>query len=107
MRPNFYRAIIDNDNWIKQIWQQAGIDSLSSKAVGFTSKKLPGSGVQIKATVASTPPKQAKLQYKLTYKLCWTIWAGGRIDCDVEFSREGELKDLPRVGFTFAAPDAT
>jgi beta-galactosidase len=96
-----YRAPTDNDagfgNWLAKDWKDNGLDSLrriviSSEIISENSKEI-----KIK-TVSESRAKKGKF----IHECIWTIYGSGELTMDNQFTPEGDLPELPRLGVVMA-----
>ena len=94
MELNIWRAPTDNDMYIKAEWKKAHYDKAYTRA--YTTEVVQGKhGVKIvshDSVVAET------VQKILDVTITWKIDASGKIDADIEATKDGEFPDLPRFG---------
>jgi beta-galactosidase len=101
LMPNFYRGRMDNDNRIYQVWDWSGVDQLTVTQEALDVKKIDDFHYQINVKVVSVPSKWKGRRFIYTTK--WVIDANGKLDCDIDFELNNELKGLARVGLVFEA----
>lgn len=94
MELNIWRAPTDNDMYIKSEWKKAHYDKAYTRA--YTTEVVQGKhGVKITnhaSVVAET------VQKILDVTITWKIEAAGKIDADIEVTKDDEFPDLPRFG---------
>ena len=94
MELNIWRAPTDNDMYIKSEWKKAHYDKAYTRA--YTTEVVQGKhGVKIishASVVAET------VQKILDVTITWKIEAAGKIDADIEVTKDDEFPDLPRFG---------
>ena len=94
MELNIWRAPTDNDMYIKAEWKKAHYDKAYTRA--YTTEVVQGKhGVKI---VSHASVVGETVQKILDVKITWTIDASGKIDADIEATKDGEFPDLPRFG---------
>ena len=94
MELNIWRAPTDNDMYIKSEWKKAHYDKAYTRA--YTTEVVQGKhGVKI---VSHASVVAETVQKILDVKITWTIDASGKIDADIEATKDGEFPDLPRFG---------
>ena len=94
MELNIWRAPTDNDMYIKAEWKKAHYDKAYTRA--YTTEVVQGKhGVKI---VSHASVVAETVQKILDVKITWTIDASGKIDADIEATKDGEFPDLPRFG---------
>ena len=94
MELNIWRAPTDNDMYIKSEWKKAHYDKAYTRA--YTTEVVQGKhGVKITSHASVVAETVQKI---LDVKITWTIDASGKIDADIEATKDGEFPDLPRFG---------
>ena len=94
MELNIWRAPTDNDMYIKSEWRKAHYDKAYTRA--YTTEVVQGKhGVKITSHASVVAETVQKI---LDVMITWTIDAAGKIDADIEATKDGEFPDLPRFG---------
>ena len=94
MELNIWRAPTDNDMYIKSEWRKAHYDKAYTRA--YTTEVVKGKyGVKITSHASVVAETVQKI---LDVTITWTIDAAGKIDADIEATKDGEFPDLPRFG---------
>ena len=94
MELNIWRAPTDNDMYIKAEWKKAHYDKAYTRA--YTTEVVQGKhGVKI---VSHASVVAETVQRILDVTITWKIDASGKIDADIEATKDGEFPDLPRFG---------
>ena len=94
MELNIWRAPTDNDMYIKAEWKKAHYDKAYTRA--YTTEVVQGKhGVKI---VSHASVVAETVQEILDVTITWKIDASGKIDADIEATKDGEFPDLPRFG---------
>ena len=94
MELNIWRAPTDNDMYIKAEWKKAHYDKAYTRA--YTTEVVQGKhGVKI---VSHASVVAETVQKILDVTIIWKIDATGKIDADIEATKDGEFPDLPRFG---------
>ena len=94
MELNIWRAPTDNDMYIKSEWKKAHYDKAYTRA--YTTEVVQGKyGVKITSHASVVAETVQKI---LDVTITWTIDAAGKIDADIEATKDGEFPDLPRFG---------
>ena len=94
MELNIWRAPTDNDMYIKAEWKKAHYDKAYTRA--YTTEVAQGKhGVKI---VSHASVVAETVQKILDVTITWKIDASGKIDADIEATKDGEFPDLPRFG---------
>uniref|UniRef100_UPI0040287943 beta-galactosidase small subunit n=1 Tax=Eshraghiella crossota TaxID=45851 RepID=UPI0040287943 len=89
-----WRAPTDNDMYIKSEWKKAHYDKAYTRA--YTTEVVQGKhGVKI---VSHASVVAETVQKILDVTITWKIDASGKIDADIEATKDGEFPDLPRFG---------
>ncbi|MDY6221161.1 MAG: glycoside hydrolase family 2 TIM barrel-domain containing protein [Candidatus Alectryocaccobium sp.] len=94
MELNIWRAPTDNDMYIKSEWKKAHYDKAYTRA--YTTEVVQGKhGVKIKSHASVVAETVQKI---LDVTITWKIEAAGKIDADIEVTKDDEFPDLPRFG---------
>jgi beta-galactosidase len=94
MELNIWRAPTDNDMYIKSEWKKAHYDKAYTRA--YTTEVVQGKhGVKIKSYASVVAETVQKI---LDVTITWKIEAAGKIDADIEVTKDDEFPDLPRFG---------
>ena len=94
MELNIWRAPTDNDMYIKSEWKKAHYDKAYTRA--YTTEVVQGKhGVKIASHASVVAETVQKI---LDVTITWKIDASGKIDADIEATKDGEFPDLPRFG---------
>ena len=94
MELNIWRAPTDNDMYIKCEWKKAHYDKAYTRA--YTTEVVQGKhGVKITSHASVVAETVQKI---LDVTITWKIEADGKIDADIEVTKDDEFPDLPRFG---------
>lgn len=94
MELNIWRAPTDNDMYIKSEWKKAHYDKAYTRAC--TTEVVQGKhGVKITSHASVVAETVQKI---LDVTITWKIEAAGKIDADIEVTKDDEFPDLPRFG---------
>ena len=94
MELNIWRAPTDNDMYIKSEWKKAHYDKAYTRA--YTTEVVQGKhGVKITSHASVVAETVQKI---LDVTITWKIEADGKIDADIEVTKDDEFPDLPRFG---------
>lgn len=94
MELNIWRAPTDNDMYIKSEWKKAHYDKAYTRA--YTTEVVQGKhGVKITSHASVVAETVQKI---LDVMITWKIEAAGKIDADIEVTKDDEIPDLPRFG---------
>ena len=94
MELNIWRAPTDNDMYIKSEWKKAHYDKAYTRA--YTTEVVQGKhGVKITSQASVVAETVQKI---LDVTITWKIEAAGKIDADIEVTKDDEFPDLPRFG---------
>ena len=94
MELNIWRAPTDNDMYIKSEWKKAHYDKAYTRA--YTTEVVQGKhGVKITSHASVVAETVQKI---LDVTITWKIEATGKIDADIEVTKDDEFPDLPRFG---------
>ncbi|MBN1360568.1 MAG: DUF4981 domain-containing protein [Sedimentisphaerales bacterium] len=100
-RLNLYRALVDNDNWLRRDVQQAGLRELSY-TVRNVSAEQPAPGiVRIRATVDCAGRSGTGMIHAATY----TVFGDGSVDVSNQVEPYGNLSTLPKIGVNLVLPN--
>ena len=94
MELNIWRAPTDNDMYIKSEWKKAHYDKAYTRA--YTTEVVQGKHC-VKITSHASVVAET-VQKILDVTITWKIDAAGKIDADIEATKDGEFPDLPRFG---------
>ena len=94
MELNIWRAPTDNDMYIKSEWKKAHYDKAYTRA--YTTEVVQGKhGVKITSHASVVAETVQKI---LDVTITWKIEAAGKIDADIEVTKDDEFPNLPRFG---------
>ena len=94
MELNIWRAPTDNDMYIKSEWKKSHYDKAYTRA--YTTEVVQGKhGVKITSHASVVAETVQKI---LDVMITWKIEAAGKIDADIEVTKDDEFPDLPRFG---------
>ena len=94
MELNIWRAPTDNDMYIKSEWKKAHYDKAYTRA--YTTEVVQGKhGVKITSHASVVAETVQKI---LDVMITWKIEVAGKIDADIEVTKDDEFPDLPRFG---------
>ncbi|WP_195479708.1 glycoside hydrolase family 2 TIM barrel-domain containing protein [Coprococcus comes] len=94
MELNIWRVPTDNDMYIKSEWKKAHYDKAYTRA--YTTEVVQGKhGVKITSHASVVAETVQKI---LDVTITWKIEAAGKIDADIEVTKDDEFPDLPRFG---------
>ena len=94
MELNIWRAPTDNDMYIKSEWKKAHYDKAYTRA--YTTEVVQGKhGVKITSHASVVAETVQKI---LDVTITWKIEVAGKIDADIEVTKDDEFPDLPRFG---------
>lgn len=94
MELNIWRALTDNDMYIKSEWKKAHYDKAYTRA--YTTEVVQGKhGVKITSHASVVAETVQKI---LDVTITWKIEAAGKIDADIAVTKDDEFPDLPRFG---------
>lgn len=94
MELNIWRTPTDNDMYIKSEWKKAHYDKAYTRA--YTTEVVQGKhGVKITSHASVVAETVQKI---LDVTITWKIEAAGKIDADIEVTKDDEFPDLPRFG---------
>ena len=99
LKLNLYRALTDNDIWLRNGWNNSGLSQLEHKATSVTAEGLEH-GVRITAKIDVLGFKGRGFRHTAVY----TFLGNGDIVVDNHLDPVGPLPALPKVGITFRMP---
>ncbi|MFT3870707.1 MAG: glycoside hydrolase family 2 TIM barrel-domain containing protein [Nibricoccus sp.] len=92
-----FRAPTDNDKgfgkWLARDWRGAGLDKVTRTVKSLTVTQPASALVRVESVAYSAAAKGA-----FVHRAIWTIRGDGSIDVENQFTPEGELPPLPRIG---------
>ncbi len=99
-RLNLYRALADNDNWLRRDVQRGGLTELSY-TVKSVSAEQPAPGiVRIRSTVDCAGRGGNGMIHTATF----TVFGNGSIDVSNRVEPYGSLSALPKIGVSLVLP---
>ncbi|MBN1517397.1 DUF4981 domain-containing protein [Candidatus Sumerlaeota bacterium] len=90
---NIFRALTDNDIWLREIYRHSGVSMLGCKVMNFVTRELDGA-VQVCASIRRLGYRGPGFVHHATY----TVLGDGVIVVDNIIEPVGELPPLPRLG---------
>lgn len=93
MRLSIWRAPIDNDRHIKQMWYDENYNKMYNKVYEST---VEGNTIIVKGGLSAV----SKMRF-LEYTARYTFFASGRIDVELNAAFDDTRNFLPRLGFAF------
>ncbi len=100
MELNVWRAPIDNDSKLKQIWRAAGYDRSVTRAYGAICR-IENGIVKITENMSISA---VSIQRFLDIKAEWSIFADGAVELVMDVKRNPEFPELPRFGLRLFIP---
>lgn len=98
---NTYRALTDNDTWLRDAYVNSGLSALNPSAMSFSHRMDPTTGaLVVSADVDFHGGKSAGFITKCTYY----CFADGAVRVRIDVSPYGDVPPLPRLGVRFALP---
>lgn len=98
-RFNGYRALGDNDMWMKQNWLTSGLSQMGHNLRSINLQKLADNAVRVECEVESVGFKGSGYLHNVAY----TIFGDGSVRVDNQFTPIGILPQMPRYGVRFFA----
>lgn len=97
--PRFqgYRALGDNDMWMKDAWLSSGLSQLGFTVRDFEVEKMAGGAVRITCVVDTLGFKGAGYRQTVAY----TVFGDGSVRVDNQFDPVGVLPTMPQYGVQF------
>ncbi len=99
-RLNLYRALGDNDNWLRRDVQRAGLSDLSYTVKNVSTEQPAPGIIRIRATVDCAGRNDTGMVHTATY----TIFGDGSIDVTNRVEPYGSLSALPKIGVSLVLP---
>lgn len=121
IRPDVFRALGNNDNWMYKSVYEAGLHNLRFTASDWKVRKGKGEAIY-SCVVRAQAPNRAELRdaysnhpqvvempdsivsFALTAKLTYTVKGDGSLRIDADFSGNDTTQILPRLGFLVQLP---
>jgi beta-galactosidase len=100
-RFNGYRALGDNDMWMKEAWFNSGLSQLGFTVRGFHVEKMDGGVVRVSCEVDTLGFKGTGYRQSVSY----TVFGDGSVRVDNLFTPVGQLPTLPQYGIRFFTGD--
>jgi beta-galactosidase len=101
-RLNLYRALVDNDNWIRRDVERTGIRSLSYTTKDVAAERVTPGIVRVRCTVDCAGRSGSGMVHKATF----TVFGDGSIDVSNQVEPYGNLSVLPKLGVRLVLPKA-
>ncbi|HVK04576.1 MAG TPA: glycoside hydrolase family 2 TIM barrel-domain containing protein, partial [Armatimonadaceae bacterium] len=102
-RLNLYRALTDNDIWLRKPFFESGLSQLAHHVRAFRAETVEGgSAARVAVTLDVLGFKGAGFRQETAY----TVLADGTVLMDNALTPIGDLPPLPKVGFTLFADGA-
>ncbi len=101
-RLNLYRALVDNDNWLRRDVQRAGLRELSYTVKSISAEQVTPGIVRVRSTVDAAGRSGSGMVHTATY----TVFGDGSIDVTNQVEPYGSLSTLPKIGVTLVLPKA-
>jgi len=91
---NLYRALVDNDQWLRDRFLRSGLAQPPHRLVSFDAERQGGGVVRIRVVMDERGAHGVGFEHTTVY----TVHADGSIVVDNAFVPVGELPPLPRLG---------
>ncbi len=91
---NVFRAFTDNDIWLRNPFEQAGLFNLQKEVVHFEVNRLEPQAVQVEVETSWRTPKKNGFDHRVSF----LFLGNGNIIVDNDVRPIGELPPLPRLG---------
>jgi Beta-galactosidase/beta-glucuronidase len=101
-RLNVYRALTDNDIWMRRAFFESGLSELRHHVTDFTVTPLGTQAARVSVTLNVLGFKGTGYRQKTDY----TVLADGTVVMDNDLTPLGTLPALPKLGFTLFANGA-
>jgi len=93
-RLNLFRALMDNDNWIRRDVERTGIRSISYTTKDIAAELVTPGIVRVRCTVDCAGRSGSGMTHKATF----TVFGNGSIDVSNQVEPYGNLSVLPKLG---------
>ncbi len=101
-RLNLFRALVDNDNWLRRDVERSGIRNLSYLTKDVTVEQ-PASGIVcVRCTVDCAGRSETGMIHSATF----AVFGDGSIDVTNQVESYGNLTVLPKLGVSLVLPQA-
>ncbi len=98
---NTYRALTDNDTWLRDAYNNSGLSALNPTAMAFSHRIDPATGaIIVSADIDFHGGKSAGFNGKCTYH----VFPDGVVRVLFDVNPYGDMPPLPRLGVKFALP---
>jgi beta-galactosidase len=97
---NVYRALTDNDTWLRTKFFDSGLSQLAHRVRSFSVTKAGADAVRVDVLVEADGFKAAGFSHRARY----TVLADGRILIDNHVEPHGDVPPLPKLGLLMRVP---
>jgi beta-galactosidase len=101
-RLNLYRALVDNDNWLRGNVQRGGLNALSYTVKNISVEQVATGIVRVQSTVDAAGRGGSGMIHTTTF----TVFGDGSIDVTNRVEPYGSLSSLPKIGVSLVLPKA-
>ena len=101
-RLNLFRALVDNDNWLRRDAERTGIRSLAYSTKDVAVERLAAAIVRVRCTVDCAGRSDTGMIHTATF----TVFGNGSIDVTNQVEPYGNLSNLPKLGVSLVLPKA-
>ncbi len=101
-RLNLFRALVDNDNWLRRNVGQSGLRNLTYSVKDVSAEKLAAGIVRVRCTVDCAGRSGDGMIHTATF----TVFGNGAIDVSNQVEPYGGLSVLPKLGVSLVLPKA-
>lgn len=99
-RLNVYRALTDNDQWLREEFFNSGLSQLAHRVESFTVARQSDKSVRVEITIDARGFKGVGFRHVCAY----TVRGDDGITLDNRFEAIGDLPPLPRLGLRLTLP---
>ncbi len=97
---NLYRALVDNDVWLRRDVERAGLRDLTYTVKDVAAEQLNTGIVRVRCTVDCAGRSDSGMVHAATF----TVFGNGTIDVANQVQPYGNLSVLPKLGVSLALP---
>jgi len=101
-RLNLFRALVDNDNWLRRDVEQSGLRNLSYSVKNVAAEKLAAGIVRVRCTVDCA----GRSGDGMLHTAAFTVFGDGSIDVSNQVEPYGSFSVLPKLGVSLVLPKA-
>ena len=99
---NLFRALVDNDNWLRRDVRRTGLRDLSYTVKDIATEQIADGIVRVRCTVDCAGRESDGMTHTATF----TIFGNGMIDVSNQVRPYGNLAVLPKLGVQLVLPES-